>query len=303
MTAIAQAVENLDLPVPSSSSGSYQKGSSSITSNSNFSALRAPSTTSLETGFTQMSSGSHNSAWSHGSRNSFSSLNSLKSKERRRRRRLPTRAPKVDADATSRLFQCTFCCDRFKNKYDWSRHEKSLHLSLEKWICAPLGQVITVSSTGQRQCVYCDVIDPSKEHLDTHEYRACEDKGLEARTFYRKDHLRQHLRLMHGCKMTPSMEKWKSEAQVINSRCGFCATTFTKWQDRVDHLAKEFRNGATMKDWKGCRGLDPHVAAHVVNAMPPYLIANESKSPYPFSASNASSIKVRSPFPCLYSFF
>ena len=298
MTAIAQAVENFDLPAPSSLSSSHTKGGSSLTSNSNMSALRAPSTTSLETGFTQISSGSHNSAWSYGSRNSFGSLNSLKSKERRRRRRLPTRTPRADADAAPRLFQCTFCCDRFKNKYDWSRHEKSLHLSLEKWICAPLGEVITISSTGQRQCVYCDVVDPSKEHLETHHHRACEDKGLEARTFYRKDHLRQHLRLMHGCKMNPSMEKWKAEVQIINSRCGFCAMTFTKWQDRVDHLAKEFRNGASMKDWKGCRGLDPHVAAHVVNAMPPYLIANESKSPFPFSASNSSSMKVRHPLPC-----
>ncbi len=89
------------------------------------------------------------------------------------------------------------------------------------------------------------------------------------------------------------MESWKSEAQYIKSRCGFCKMTFTKWQDRVDHLAKEFRNGANMKDWKGCRGLDPYVAIHVTNAMPPYLIAGESKSPFPFSASNSASIKVR----------
>jgi hypothetical protein len=93
--------------------------------------------------------------------------------------------------------------------------------------------------------------------------------------------------------MTASMETWKSEAQYIKSRCGFCGIDFDKWQDRVDHLAKEFRNGANMKNWKGCRGLDPHVAIHVTNAMPPYLIANESKSPFPFSASNSSSIQVR----------
>jgi hypothetical protein len=97
---------------------------------------------------------------------------------------------------------------------------------------------------------------------------------------------------MHGCKMTSSMESWKSEAQFIKSRCGFCGMDFDKWQDRIDHLAKEFRNGASMKDWKGCRGLDAHVAAHVTNAMPPYLIANESKSPFPFSATNSASMKV-----------
>lgn len=91
--------------------------------------------------------------------------------------------------------------------------------------------------------------------------------------------------------MIPSMESWKAEAQYIKSRCGFCGLQFDKWQDRVDHLAKEFRNGATMKDWKGCRGLDPHVAAQVTNAMPPYLIAMESMSPFPFSATNSSSMR------------
>lgn len=109
---------------------------------------------------------------------------------------MPTRAPKLDLNNNQRLFQCTFCTDRFKSKYDWSRHEKSLHLSLEKWICAPLGDVITCTASGRQKCVYCDALDPSKEHLAAHNHNCCEEKGLEARTFYRKDHLRQHLRLM-----------------------------------------------------------------------------------------------------------
>jgi hypothetical protein len=54
----------------------------------------------------------------------------------------------------------------------------------------------------------------------------------------------------------------------------------------MDHLAKHFKSGAQMKDWKGCRGLDPAVAANVTNAMPPYLIGNEALSPFPFSATN-----------------
>jgi len=91
--------------------------------------------------------------------------------------------------------------------------------------------------------------------------------------------------------MTRNMESWKAELQFIKSRCGFCGINFDKWQDRIDHIAKEFRNGATLRDWKGCRGFEPHIAAHVTNAMPPYLIANESKSPFPFSATNSCSMK------------
>ncbi|KAF2743937.1 hypothetical protein M011DRAFT_371124, partial [Sporormia fimetaria CBS 119925] len=292
LTAIANAMETFDPPEPISvSSGYHGRRNNSNGSSGSISVFRAPSTTSLETG-TNMSSGSGQSAWSYGSRNSFGSLNSSNSRhERRRRRRVPTRVPKLDASDSKRLFQCTFCTDRFKSKYDWARHEKSLHLSLEKWICAPLGDVITCTSSGQRKCVYCDALDPSQEHLAGHNHSSCEEKGLEARTFYRKDHLRQHLRLMHGCKMTPSMDNWKSEVQKVRSRCGFCSMNFETWQDRTDHLAKEFRNGANMKDWKGCRGLAQNVAIHVTNAMPPYLIANETLTPYPFSATNASSLK------------
>lgn len=199
MTAIAQAVEDFDPPTSASASTSYRKDASNDSTGS-FSVFKAPSISSLETGLTGMSSGSlgsHNSAYSYGSRHSLGSLNSLKSKDRRRRRRIPTRAPKADAKDSPRQFQCTFCTDRFKTKYDWQRHEKSLHLSLEKWICAPLGEVIIDKATGKRKCVYCDELDPSQEHLSNHQHSACEDKGLESRTFYRKDHLRQHLRLMH----------------------------------------------------------------------------------------------------------
>jgi hypothetical protein len=94
------------------------------------------------------------------------------------------------------MFQCTFCTDHFKTKYDWQRHEKSLHLSLDKWICAPLGEVIVDKSTGKRKCVYCDELEPDEEHLATHNHSGCQERGFESRTFYRKDHLRQHLRLM-----------------------------------------------------------------------------------------------------------
>lgn len=146
--------------------------------------------------------------------------------------------------------------------------------------------VITDPVSGNKRCVYCDEQNPPDDHVEVHNYRQCEEKGLDARTFYRKDHLRQHLRLMHNCEMTPFMDNWKSVAVNINSRCGFCAKRFTVWQERVDHLTAHFKAGAKMAEWKGCRGLDPAVAAQVTNAMPPYLIGIESVSPNPFSASN-----------------
>lgn len=298
LTAIVSAVHQYSPPESTSRSTqnrlNHDSESSGCFSNA-ASLFRAPSTTSLEerqSSHSTGSFGSFGSAWSHGSRGSFNSFGSFGSsqRERRRRRRRPAARPvqKTSQDA-SRIFQCTFCTDTFKSKYDWSRHEKSLHLSLEKWICAPLGDVITCVETGRKKCVFCNALDPSSEHLQNHNHDACEEKGLDARTFYRKDHLRQHLRLMHGCKMTDSMDSWKAEVTTVDSRCGFCGQRFTKWQDRNDHLAKEFRNGAKMKDWRGCRGLSAEIHALVTSAMPPYLIGEESTSVDPFSASNPAS--------------
>ncbi|KAK5126013.1 hypothetical protein LTR85_011368 [Meristemomyces frigidus] len=296
ITDIANAVAHSDIPrdqVSNSPSSGRRKHSSN---GSGFSSFRAPSTTSLDT--SAQSSSISSAALSRGSSNSHGSFGSFSSglagKKDRRRRRRPA-APLLKGKASDdkqRIFQCTFCTDTFKSKYDWTRHEKSLHLSLEKWICAPLGPIVVqpTTLTSNNKCVYCDAADPSEDHIESHNHRQCEDKGLDARTFYRKDHLRQHLRLMHGCEMTTSMESWKSTAVNINSRCGFCTQRFAVWQERVDHLTAHFKAGVRMSEWKGCRGLDPAVAAQVTNAMPPYLIGIESASPNPFSASNRSSV-------------
>jgi hypothetical protein len=124
MNAIAHAVETFDPPESTSLSSSYHKDTSnnSTATTGSFSVFKAPSISSLETGLTNMSSGSlgsHNSAYSYGSRHSLGSMTSLKAKERRRRRRLPTRTSKASPDDAQRLFQCTFCTDTFKSKYDW----------------------------------------------------------------------------------------------------------------------------------------------------------------------------------------
>jgi hypothetical protein len=47
-----------------------------------------------------------------------------------------------------------------------------------------------------------------------------------------------------------------------------------------------------MKDWTGCRGLDPSVALLVENAMPPYLIGLEASDLDPFSASKAATKRI-----------
>jgi hypothetical protein len=81
------------------------------------------------------------------------------------------------------------------------------------------------------------------------------------------------------------MHQWMNKMDTVNCRCGFCGDRFTSWSERNEHISGHYRTGASMKDWTGCRGLDPSVALIVENAMPPYLIGNEINEFEPFSAS------------------
>ncbi|KAH8432482.1 uncharacterized protein LDX57_010119 [Aspergillus melleus] len=243
-----------------------------------------------------LSSSSESSAHSFGSNRSHGSFNRFYLNEPpRRRHRRPAKStstggkPPKRSVETKRPFQCTFCTDTFLTKHDWTRHEKTLHLSLEKFTCSPFGSTYRDQPNGDERCAYCDEPCPSRDHIEAHRVNVCQQKPVAFRTFYRKDHLTQHLRIVHGINsLTPSMEGWKSQVIQINSRCGFCGQTFVAWSERNDHLAQHFRAGAVMKDWHGCRGLDPPVALAVENAMPPYLIGMESAGIEPFSASRVA---------------
>lgn len=189
----------------------------------------------------------------------------------------------------SRIFQCTFCCDTFKSKYDWMRHEKSLHLVLEKWTCTPDGGTITNSSTGDASCAYCDALNPTLEHLNIHDHSTCSAKPISQRTFRRKDHLKQHMRLVHGIDNFLRVDEWKSERSNIRSRCGFCNEELQTWNERAQHLSSHFRQGKTMADWRGTHGFDPDIESRVTNAVPPYLLGDEAKSLIPYSVTNPHS--------------
>ncbi|CAK7266777.1 hypothetical protein SEPCBS119000_002203 [Sporothrix epigloea] len=287
---------------------------------SNRSIVNSSSASSL--GTSQSSgTGSFASAYSHTSHNSFGSNFGSQGRGHRRRRRRSAhppvfsssggreteekradkktsgRAPKVSELRKGpttlvpplKTFQCTFCTETFKTKHDWQRHEKSLHLSLERWVCAPQGATAVHPDTKQLCCVFCGEVKPDEEHIESHNFASCQERALGDRTFYRKDHLWQHLRLVHSVKfLSWSMEQWKVVTPEIRSRCGFCGIVMDTWTFRVDHLADHFKTGRTMADWKGDWGFDRPVLDMVENSIPPYLIHDERNSPLPFSAASQS---------------
>lgn len=243
---------------------------------------RPASISSLESGTSNGSMESILSSRSCGSRISAGSSNHRKSKSKTRVTKSRNRAGPSTAE---RPFPCTFCCDTFRNKYDWTRHEKSLHLNPEQWVCTPHGETVMCPSTGNPLCAYCLVSHPTEEHLAGHNFHACAHKALESRSFSRKDHLIQHLRLVHKVDTIPAIGEWKPPEIPIKSRCGFCGQEMTDWKARADHLSKHFREGKKMVDWRGTHGFEPHITRQVTNAMPPFLIGSESKTPVPFSAT------------------
>ncbi|KAH7129541.1 hypothetical protein B0J13DRAFT_453524 [Dactylonectria estremocensis] len=248
---------------------------------------RNSSASSADLSHSSAGSGSQSSAYSHNSFASFGTRNL-----HRRRKRGGTRRHVGKQRMSSRpsllrpchMYQCTFCIETFKHKYDWQRHEKSLHLSLEEWICSPKGSTVINPDNGGIVCVYCGKADPDQSHLDSHNHTVCRDRVLEERTFYRKDHLQQHLKLVHDSKfMKWPMDEWKVAGQDIRSRCGFCGLQLSSWATRTEHLAEHFKSGSTMADWKGDWGFDAQVVQNIDNAIPPYLIHYEQNSPFPIS--------------------
>ncbi|KAH7066648.1 hypothetical protein BKA63DRAFT_522901 [Paraphoma chrysanthemicola] len=237
---------------------------------------------------------SHNSGASTSSLqsdNSTSSQSLVSSPSfRQYRRRANRKGPSTGIKDRGRIFKCTFCCDTFKHKYDWARHEKTIHLCVEEWQCAPYGGFVAMGSTGRLHCAYCSALDPTVDHLDQHNHNACRSNQPTPRKFSRKDHLIQHLRHFHGVDVLPILDGWMIEPVQITSRCGFCNTTLNSWGERSDHLTAHFRKGKTMADWHGDHGFDAAVAARVTYAIAPYLIADDSMSIIPFSATNPASM-------------
>ncbi|KAH6626518.1 hypothetical protein B0J18DRAFT_142998 [Chaetomium sp. MPI-SDFR-AT-0129] len=273
--------------------GSTSWEAGSILSGSGTGAPRSGSSGSVS----QLSSlSSSGSAASSGDTSHFPGGWTLRRQHGRRRRARGRKAPSQKNNnnpTTTRPYQCTFCPETFKTRYDWTRHESTLHLPLEKWTCLATGPIYhpnsdhrKPNSTANPRCALCHTPSPTATHLATHNTAECLSKPPSARTFFRKDHLRQHLRACHGvteldagprtgqgsaattaADMARILKEWKSVVKRVKSRCGFCGEEFLDWARRCEHVAEHFRReGRQMGEWKGGLGLEGEVLALVENA-------------------------------------
>lgn len=157
-------------------------------------------------------------------------------------------------------FFCTFCPRAFKTKYEWIRHEDSVHALRTTWICCD------TRSTPLQSCPFCGHMYPDDSHMSTHKYQQCRSKPEAQRTFYRRDHFIQHLHHVHfanakhpsvrvgcqarllateghnfGCKEL-SM-KWRKFGAPMKKddpmlHCGFCGRKSKDWSERCEHVAE-----------------------------------------------------------------
>lgn len=152
-------------------------------------------------------------------------------------------------------FQCTLCGINLSSK-SWKRHEETKHLPQVVWTCMATGPVIeTIDAvTGQlkRTCGFC-FDDVERDCLRLHRIQECLSRPSEQRTFFRKEHLRQHFRNFHpAAKLNDEVaERWKSRPSYSSWvwQCGFCGETLTDWNARARHISRHFLDGLTMESW------------------------------------------------------
>lgn len=206
-----------------------------------------------------------------------SDMSSFGRERRRGRRRMswrdsPYSRPKADrindAGLPSRNlpFFCTFCPRAFRTKYEWTRHEDSVHALRTTWICCSTKQGPLAV------CPFCGRKAPDEVHLAGHKYQQCQNKPEAHRTFYRRDHFIQHLHHVHfanekhptpqlGCGTRKNSRQtqleWGCQTLALKWRkfgapmkrddpmlhCGFCGKTSKDWATRCDHVAEHLLAG------------------------------------------------------------
>ncbi|KAL1639055.1 homeodomain mating type protein alpha2 [Diplodia intermedia] len=194
----------------------------------------------------------------------------------------------------SKIFQCTFCNRDFAQKYDWRRHEESVHIPQKEWICMPDGPVRTDDDTGSQSCVFCEQPNPSHDHLQRHNHTPCLLAPQTSRTFTRKDKLIQHLGQVHKqAQMSATMQTWcRRVSRNIAIACGICGVRLCTWNERVEHISAHFIDGLDMRYWLGAPG-------GVMSLTAPATTEHHTHYRYGPSSSSSSSASAPQPPPAI----
>ncbi|KAF2805133.1 uncharacterized protein BDZ99DRAFT_524850 [Mytilinidion resinicola] len=184
----------------------------------------------------------------------------------------PSQAPRHPPSVEN--WQCTFCQKTLTPK-SWRRHEETQHLPRSRWTCMLHGPRLSFSRGSTSSCcAFCMQKDPTEEHVhSSHRIGVCAARSLQDRTYYRPDHLRQHVKNFHNSTLFDiTAAKWKSSAEESQNDgwdCGFCHLHLSDWNSREVHIAGHFRDGKTMKDWNSTATVDHTESLPTLQAVEP----------------------------------
>ncbi|OCK82022.1 hypothetical protein K432DRAFT_424471 [Lepidopterella palustris CBS 459.81] len=166
-------------------------------------------------------------------------------------------------EGTAVEYPCTFCHKKFTRRA-WKRHEETSHLPRVKWTCMARGfrlyrlGTIDPPIPEHYACCFCYAPNPTDSHAEScHRIAECLARPEEERTFFRRDHLAQHLKNYHGVALLDQSTalEWKSPTSVTPQEwpCGFCGDILPDWDVRASHILDHFRQGLKMESWNSNR--------------------------------------------------
>lgn len=226
-------------------------------------------------GFTYISEARHtgqrNRAASVSGSSAFSSPQTMqrpsrrgKKKDYRRNNATPTLLSPISPEtpiAAQDMWQCTFCRKAMVPK-SWRRHEETQHRPKAQWTCMLYGPRLSIPARANSTsvCAFCMMKDPSEDHfLHHHRIEDCAKRDISDRTFFRPDHLRQHVKNFHNASLFDIVQaRWKRAAEVRTEgwMCGFCGERLDTWDKRETHIANHFKSGLTMASWQDYPDMD-----------------------------------------------
>jgi hypothetical protein len=158
------------------------------------------------------------------------------------------------------LWQCTFCRATLVPK-SWRRHEETQHRPRAQWTCMLEGPRVSRTNSGSTFCAFCMTKNPPEHHFQSnHRITECLKRPTGERTFFRPDHLRQHVKNFHGAGLFEIVQaSWKRgpedngegrKGKGEGFLCGFCGIRLDGWAARESHIAGHFKEGMRMSQWR-----------------------------------------------------
>lgn len=142
-----------------------------------------------------------------------------------------------------KIFQCTRCNIGYRYFSDWARHLE-IHEPQQHYTCMLQGETVIIGD--KVACPFCNLSNPTQDHLITHNVNRCAGQTHKKRTFQRRDHMLSHMKRVHDSSVQNPPDAWMTVVHEVPNQqfwCGFCRSFLrTTWDSRLQHLCSHFKD-------------------------------------------------------------